>query len=350
METVWFVIVALATAAYAATDGFDLGIGILFPLLGRNDVERAAVRATISHLWRAYEVWLIVLGALLFLAFPRLYAVSFSGFYLAFMILLWCLIGRGLALEIRSHLGQPVWRTACDILFPIASFLIAFALGTAAGNVVRGVPLDERGLLFLPLWTNLSLRGGPAIFDWYTLITGALAVAAFALHGANYVALKTTDELRQRARRMALYSAVPTACLGLGELPPGSRDQSCAPDELRGAPGPVSGCRSDGRRFRRRRSPGDVRARSRGVWGLRPADRRGRGVDGRGSVPQPAAGQARSELQSDDLQRLGLPLWAESGPDLVRDRTGPDRHLHARHSPSFRRKGSTGKRGILITG
>jgi cytochrome d ubiquinol oxidase subunit II len=218
METVWFVIVALATAAYAATDGFDLGIGILFPLLGRNDVERATVRATISHLWRAYEVWLIVLGALLLMAFPRLYAVSFSGFYLAFMILLWCLIGRGLALEVRSHLGSPVWRAACDILFPIASFLIAFALGTAAGNVVRGVPLDERGRLFLPLWTNLSLRAGPAIFDWYTLITGALAVAAFALHGANYVALKTTDELRQRARRMALYSALPAAPLGVASF------------------------------------------------------------------------------------------------------------------------------------
>ena len=218
METVWFIIVALATAAYAATDGFDLGIGVLFPLLGRNEAERATVRATISHLWRAYEVWLIVLGALLFMAFPRLYAVSFSGFYLAFMILLWCLIGRGLSLEIRSHLGQPVWRTACDILFPIASFLIAFSLGTAAGNVVRGVPLDERGQLFLPLWTNLSLQGGPAIFDWYTLIAGALAMAAFALHGANYVALKTTDRLRQRARRMALWSAIPTAALGLASF------------------------------------------------------------------------------------------------------------------------------------
>ncbi len=215
METAWFVIVALATAAYAVTDGFDLGVGILFPWLGRDDAQRATVRATISHLWRAYEVWLIVLGALLFLAFPRLYAVSFSGFYLAFMILLWCLIGRGLSLEIRSHLGQPVWRTACDILFPIASFLIAFALGTAAGNVVRGVPLDERGHLFLPLWTNLSLRAGPAIFDWFTLTTGALTAAVFALHGANYVALKTTDELRYRARRMALYSAIPTAPLGM---------------------------------------------------------------------------------------------------------------------------------------
>jgi cytochrome d ubiquinol oxidase subunit II len=218
METVWFVLVAVVTALYAATDGFDLGIGILFPLLGRNDGERAAVRATIRHLWHAYEVWLIVLGVLLFLAFPRLYAVSFSGFYLAFMILLWCLIGRGLSLEVRSHLGQPVWRSACDILFPITSFLIAFALGAAAGNVVRGVPLDARGLLFLPLWTDLSLAGGPALFDWYTLTTGALAVAAFALHGANYVAMKTTEPLRERARRTAIWAALPTAALGLASF------------------------------------------------------------------------------------------------------------------------------------
>jgi len=213
METVWFILVALVTAAYAVTDGFDLGIGVLFPLVGRNEAERASVRATISHTWRLYEDWLIVLGALLFLAFPRLYAVSFSGFYLAFIILLWCLIGRGLALEIRSHLGQPVWRTACDILFPVSSFLIAFALGAAAGNVIRGVPLDNRGMLFLPLWTDLSLAGGPALFDWYTLMTGALAVAAFTLHGAGYLALKTAGVLRQRARRLALWSALPTAAL-----------------------------------------------------------------------------------------------------------------------------------------
>jgi cytochrome d ubiquinol oxidase subunit II len=213
METVWFALISLAIAAYAATDGYDLGVGILAPRLARNAPERAALRDTIAGTWAANEVWLIALGGLFFLAFPRAYAAAFSGFYLAFMILLWCLIGRGLAVEMRSHLGSPVWRTACDMLFPTASFLVAFALGTAAGNVLRGVPLDAQGRMFLPLWTNLSLAGGPAIFDWFTILVGFLTVAVFALHGANFLAFKTEGALRRRARRAALRLTVPAGAL-----------------------------------------------------------------------------------------------------------------------------------------
>jgi cytochrome d ubiquinol oxidase subunit II len=215
METVWFALLSFAIAAYAVTDGYDLGVGILSPRLAHNTRERAALRDAIITTWAANEVWLIALGGLLFLAFPPVYAAAFSGFYLAFMILLWCLIGRGLAVEMRSHLEQPVWRAACDILFPIASFLVAFALGTAAGNVLRGVPLDPQGHMFLPLWTNLYLGGGPAIFDWYTILVGLLTVAVFALHGANFLAFKTEGELRGRARRAALESSVPVAVLVL---------------------------------------------------------------------------------------------------------------------------------------
>jgi cytochrome d ubiquinol oxidase subunit II len=115
--------------------------------------------------------------------------------------------------EMRSHLAQPVWRAACDILFPISSFLVAFALGTAAGNVLRGVPLDAQGRMFLPLWTNLSLGGGPAIFDWYTILVGFLTVAVFALHGANFLAFKTEGELRCRAERAARLASVPAGLL-----------------------------------------------------------------------------------------------------------------------------------------
>jgi cytochrome bd ubiquinol oxidase subunit II len=213
METAWFILVSLSIAVYAATDGYDLGVGILAPRLARHAAERAALRAAILGTWAANEVWLIALGGLFFLAFPTAYATAFSGFYLAFMILLWCLIGRGLAIEIRSHLDSPVWRTACDILFPIASFLVAFALGTVAGNVLRGVPLDARGRMFLPLWTDLSVAGGPAIFDWYTILVGLLTVAVFALHGANFLAFKTEGDLRPRAARAALESAVPAGLL-----------------------------------------------------------------------------------------------------------------------------------------
>jgi len=215
METVWFILIGLVVAAYAATDGFDLGVGMLSPLIARDGAERAAVRATIINTWLAYEVWLAAMGGLLFMAFPRAYAAGFSGFYLAFMILVWCLIGRGLSLEMRSHFREPVWQTACDILFPISSFLVAFSLGTAVGNVLRGVPLDTQGRIFLPLWTNLSLDGKSAIFDWYTLIAGFLAAAVCSLHGANYLALKTAGDLRQRARRLARLAAMPTGGLAL---------------------------------------------------------------------------------------------------------------------------------------
>ncbi len=213
METVWFIFINLGIAGFAITDGFDLGVGMLSPLVGRNDAERGQVRATISPVWEANQVWLIALGGLLFLAFPKAYATSFSGFYLAFMILLWCLIGRGLAIEMRSHVGEPVWRTACDILLPIASLLVALALGTAAGNVFRGVPLDAKGRFYLSFWTNLSTKGGPAIFDWYTVLIGLLAVAVFALHGGNYLALKTQGDVQRRAKRLALYVWLPAAGL-----------------------------------------------------------------------------------------------------------------------------------------
>ncbi len=213
METVWFMLIAFMVAGYAVMDGFDLGVGILSPLIARTEAEQAALRATIGHVWGANEVWLIALGGLLFLAFPKAYAASFSGFYLAFMILLWCLIGRGLALEVRSHLDDPVWRTACDTLLPLASFLVALALGTAAGNVIRGVPLDDQGRMFLPLWTNLTLSGEPAIFDWYTLVVGFSVVAIFTLHGANYLATKTDGPMQQHARQLAAWAWWPAALL-----------------------------------------------------------------------------------------------------------------------------------------
>ncbi len=215
METAWFVLITLMIAGYAVTDGYDLGVGIVAPLVARNNDERIALRAAIISVWGANEVWLIAMGGLLFMAFPRAYAVGFSGFYLAFLILVWCLIGRGLALEMRSHLRDTIWQAACDILLPISSLLVALSLGVAVGNVLRGVPLDAQGRLFLPLWTDLSLRGGPAIFDWYTLLVGLLAVAVWSWHGTNYLICKTESDLHRRARQLAKGAAAPVAGLAL---------------------------------------------------------------------------------------------------------------------------------------
>jgi cytochrome d ubiquinol oxidase subunit II len=215
VDTVWFILLSAMIFGYVLLDGIDFGVGMLQPFVARNEEERLAVRATIGHTWGAYEVWLIAFGGLLFMAFPKVYAVSFSGFYLAFMALLWCLIGRGLALEVRPHLDQPVWRTACDILLPVSSFLIAAFLGAAAGNVLRGVEIDEHGRMFLPLWNNLSVAGVPAIFDWYTITLAVGAVAVFLLHGANFLAMKTAPPLRDRAIIASQWANVATLVLGV---------------------------------------------------------------------------------------------------------------------------------------
>jgi len=151
METLWFWIVAAMLAAYATLDGFDLGAGIIYLLVARTDQERRAVLASIGPVWDGNEVWLIAGGAILFLAFPTLYASSFSGFYLPLMIVLWLLMLRGISLEFRNHLDSPAWAPGWDVVFAGASAALAAFYGAAIGNVVRGVPLDNSGYFFLPL-------------------------------------------------------------------------------------------------------------------------------------------------------------------------------------------------------
>jgi cytochrome d ubiquinol oxidase subunit II len=218
MQTTWFILLTGMIFGYVLLDGINLGVGMLHPLIARNEDERLAVRATIGHVWHPYEVWLIAFGGLLFLAFPKVYALSFSGFYLAFMVLLWCLVGRGLALEVRPHLDQAVWRTACDILLPVMSLLIAAILGAAAGNVLRGVAIGDQGDMFLPLWNKLSTGGVPAIFDWYTITLAVAAIVAFLLHGANFLAVKTATPLHERAVRVARQMNAMALPLGIAVL------------------------------------------------------------------------------------------------------------------------------------
>ncbi|HEX2182963.1 MAG TPA: cytochrome d ubiquinol oxidase subunit II [Rubrobacteraceae bacterium] len=214
MDTFWFIAVALMITTYVLLDGFDLGAGAIHPFAARDDRERRMVLRSIGPVWDGNEVWLIAGGGTLFFAFPILYASSFSGFYLPLIIVLWLLIIRGLSIELRGHINDPLWASFWDGMFFIGSALLAIFFGAALGNVVRGVPLDEDGNFFQPLWTNFSpFSETPGILDWYTVLIGLLALTTLIVHGANYLAVKTENELNARSRRISSLFALATIAL-----------------------------------------------------------------------------------------------------------------------------------------
>ncbi len=200
IQIVWFCLVAIMIAGYVVLDGFDLGAGIIHLFVARTEQERQHVLRSIGPVWDGNEVWLLAAGGTLYFAFPALYSAAFSGFYLALMMVLWLLILRGISIELRSHIESPIWKPFWDLIFGASSALLALLYGAALGNVVRGVPLDSDGFFFLPLWTNLQPGPSAGIVDWYTLLIGAAAFTALALHGCYWVILKTNGDLQQRSR------------------------------------------------------------------------------------------------------------------------------------------------------
>lgn len=199
METLWFIVVSLMLAVFIVLDGFDFGVGIIYPLVVRTETERRTVLTSIGPLWNANEVWLIAAGGVLFFAYPKAYAAGFSGFYLALILVLWLLIFRGLGLELRSHVDHVLWKQAWDTAFTTASLLLAFVFGAALGNLIRGVPLNHDGYFFVPLWTDFQPGPEPGILDWFTVLLGLTTVSILAFHGANYLAIKTEGALYKRA-------------------------------------------------------------------------------------------------------------------------------------------------------
>jgi cytochrome d ubiquinol oxidase subunit II len=197
METlwpaIWFVLVGVLLAVYAALDGFDLGAGVLH-LFVRRDEERRTVLNAIGPVWDGNEVWLLTGGGALFAAFPEVYATVFSGFYLAMMLVLVALITRAVGIEFRSRLPGAGWRRFWDVAFGVASALAAILLGCALGNLVRGLPLDARH----------EYGGGlPGLLNPHGLLCGVAALALFMFHGALYLATRTDGALRDRARGWA---------------------------------------------------------------------------------------------------------------------------------------------------
>lgn len=211
METFWYIAVFLMLAIYVVLDGFDFGVGIVYPFVVRAETDRRRAIASIGPVWNGNEVWLIAAGGLLFFAFPKAYAAGFSGFYLALIIVLWLLIFRGLALELRSHIDHTLWKQGWDTAFSGASLLLAFVFGAALGNLIRGVPLNHKGYFFVALWTDFLTGPAPGILDWFTILTGLTSLSILALHGSNYLAMKTGGELYRRsdcAGRLAGWATV----------------------------------------------------------------------------------------------------------------------------------------------
>ncbi|MEU4218303.1 cytochrome d ubiquinol oxidase subunit II [Actinoplanes sp. NPDC026623] len=209
LTTVWFGLIAVLWAGYFLLEGFDFGVGILLPVLGRDDRERRLLINTIGPVWDGNEVWLLVAGGATFAAFPEWYATLFSGFYLPLLIILVALILRGVAFEYRGKRDDAGWKRRWDYCIIGGSLVPALLWGVAFGNIVRGVRLDA----------DHEYVGGLAdLLNPYALLGGLTTLALFTLHGAVFLALKTGGEMRDRAGRLAAALAVPAIVVAAGFL------------------------------------------------------------------------------------------------------------------------------------
>jgi len=201
LALLWFVIVGFFFVGYFVLDGFDFGVGMSLPFLGKDDTDRRQIINTIGPVWDLNETWLIVAGASLFAAFPYWYATLFSGFYLALLLILVALILRGVSFEYR-HQGRSLqWAKRFDLMIVVGSAVPAFLWGVAFANIVQGTPIDEAGNYTGTLFTLLNPYG---------ILGGLATLLLFFTHGVQFVALKTDGELRERARDLAGRSGIVT--------------------------------------------------------------------------------------------------------------------------------------------
>ncbi len=190
LNTLWFVLIAVLFIGYFILEGFDFGVGILLPFLGKTDRERRVIINTIGPVWDGNEVWLITAGGAIFAAFPNWYATMFSGFYLALFLMLLALIVRGVAFEFRSKDRYPAWRNFWDWMIFVGSLVPALLWGVALGNILRGVPIDQNMTYVGTFFTLLNP---------YALLGGLTSLSVFILHGALFLGLKTTGVIMDRA-------------------------------------------------------------------------------------------------------------------------------------------------------
>jgi cytochrome d ubiquinol oxidase subunit II len=201
LRIIWFGLIAVLWVGYLVLEGFDFGVGMLLPVLGRNDTERRVLINSIGPVWDGNEVWLLTAGGATFAAFPLWYSTLFSAFYLPLLLVLAGLIVRGVAFEYRGKVDDPAWRARWDWAIIIGSALPSLLWGVAFGNIVHGVD-------------NKHVEAGPFsvlvhALNPYSLLAGVCLVSVFLLHGALFLSLKTTDDLRDRALRLARQLSVP---------------------------------------------------------------------------------------------------------------------------------------------
>ena len=204
MSIAAFILIAFMLAMYVLLDGYDLGIGAITPLIARTDRQREGSMRSIGPFWNGNEVWLIAAGAALFALFPPAYASSFSGFYLPFIVVLWLLMFRGIAMELRSHFPSEIWHQFWDACFAGSSALLILIFGVALGNLLRGLPLDANGY-FIGTFAYL--------LNPYALLVGVFALAVLALHGATFAMLRIEGAPSDRAR--TIYGGLWIAALVL---------------------------------------------------------------------------------------------------------------------------------------
>jgi cytochrome d ubiquinol oxidase subunit II len=195
LETIWFAIWGVAWAVYLTLDGFDLGLGTLFPFIAKSETDKRVMVNAMGPFWDGNEVWLITAGGVTFAAFPTAYAVMFSALYTPLLLLLFALILRGVAFEFRNKVDSDAWRNTWDTALVVGSFLPALLLGVAFANLFMGIPIDAEGILHGNLFTLLNPYG---------LAGGIFFVAAFIHHGALWLAVKSRGELQERAKSLAL--------------------------------------------------------------------------------------------------------------------------------------------------
>ncbi|MFE1203395.1 cytochrome d ubiquinol oxidase subunit II [Streptomyces sp. NPDC058762] len=209
LHDVWFVLIAVLWTGYFFLEGFDFGVGVLTKLLARNRAEKRVLINTIGPVWDGNEVWLLTAGGAAFAAFPEWYATLFSGFYLPLLVILVCLIVRGVAFEYRVKRPEENWQRNWETAIFWTSLIPAFLWGVAFGNIVHGVEIDRDLEYVGSVWDLLNP---------YALLGGLVTLTLFTFHGTVFTALKTVGEVRERARTLALRVGLVTAVLALAFL------------------------------------------------------------------------------------------------------------------------------------